>query len=363
MIGDLFFQNEFTIWFGSFIPLILSLVILQSICWVYANQRIHQHREKLTNPTSEPQHSPNSALEKKINTRSLFPSVAFVWILILLCLYLPSLRSRIYRYSQRGSRFVNPLFTTVTFNIQEGYSLPNKINAGFPIAQRIINLDNELSPNVWGFEESDSTNLLHMNRDWASFLSDSMFCHLYRGAPSWTSTPGVAILTTEKLDNPTFIKLPRGDEPLVRLVSWGMYRWRHSPTSPILAEIIVAVTHMSAFSEEARMLQLDAISQLIATDWANSPVVLLGDFNNNPSHTTKIWDNKSDVLPKGKLRLVNPEDRIPTLITESGDIDHIYYKGLCLKGHGVLNTFGISDHLPVWAKFDLPKVNGTELCS
>lgn len=358
LIGNAFWGNELAIWCGSFVPAVVAFAVLLSICWAYGNRA--NEGSKMTASPGHCSSRPRSSKKMEVSSHNnIALSVFVVWILIMSCLYLPSLRSRIYFYVQRGSRAVTPLFTAATFNIQEGYSLPNKINPGFPTANRIVDLDSKLTPNVWGLQESDSTNILNMNRDWVSYLADSMRAHSFHGAPSWLPTPGVALLTTDKLINPTFQTLPRGDEPLDRLVSWGIYPWRMSPQSQILSEIIVATTHMSAFNGEARQLQLTAISNMIQNEWSNYPVVLLGDFNNNPVNTTKIWTDE-DPLPSNSLRLVHNE--APTETAGFQNIDHIYFRGLCLREFGVSNTWGVSDHLPVWAKFELPKTAGTEIC-
>lgn len=353
LIGNTFWYNELGIWIGSFIPCILSITIVLFL-------HFFQHQVEFPSISSENlmRKQQSYSLKQQHTTRSLlFFSVLISWTLMVLCLYLPSLRLRVYYYSQRGSRFTTSRFTVTTFNIQVGYSLPNAENAGFPATFRTAELDVDIKPNIWGLQESSATNLLTMNRDWVSYLGDAMHLHTFHGAPSRIPSPGVALLTTEKLLNPTYEILPRGGEPLARLVSWGIYPWKEFSYSQDSTKILVAVTHLSAFNEEARQLQLTRLKNLIESVWDQYPIVLMGDFNNNPSNTTEIWNNTVTTLPVGKLRRVTADG--PTVAVPPDNIDHIYYKGLCLKRYGISTSYGISDHVPVWAQFSLPAEDGS----
>lgn len=157
----------------------------------------------------------------------------------------------------------------------------------------------------------------------------------------------MSFLSVQKLDNTVVTVLPRGDGPINRLVLSTIYPWRKSPGADPIMKIPVYNTHLSGFSASARDLQLHALKSLLPSD---GPVVILGDFNAEPKVIDAILLNGTNIL--------RVPVEAPTETATYDNIDHIYYRGLCLGRYGVANTVGASDHLPVWAEFDKPNSSG-----
>jgi len=123
--------------------------------------------------------------------------------------------------------------------------------------------------------------------------------------------------------------------------------------------------HLEAYDSEVRLRQIGRLSEEVLKD--NDRVVLVaGDFNSvsyfkpdlSPAEKEELEDSGKGVKSFIKETRFKNAERHPRLLSlPSWDpikkIDHIFYKGLTLKDSGNSPDIQASDHLPVWAEFEL----------
>lgn len=125
-------------------------------------------------------------------------------------------------------------------------------------------------------------------------------------------------------------------------------------------------THLEAFDGKARREQITRLAHMVKED--NHPLKwVIGDFNSVSAFRKDLSDNKKKELEdKGEgveifdqiTGLKNAESSEPFYSMPSWDpikkIDHIFYSSSVQLSAAGSEILVASDHLPVWAEFELP---------
>jgi len=120
-------------------------------------------------------------------------------------------------------------------------------------------------------------------------------------------------------------------------------------------ELIMINVHLEAFDKPTRLIQTKEVVNIFNKYAVDYPVILLGDFNSDPSHKNATIN---EVLKLDNIAVANlPETNYELTFTSDQPyerLDYIFYTPKSIKNESsrVLTEFGqASDHLPQEMKF------------
>jgi endonuclease/exonuclease/phosphatase family metal-dependent hydrolase len=211
----------------------------------------------------------------------------------------------------------------MTWNLQQGFDV-----SGQPNVARVAAVVRTAGTTVLGLVECDATRPLSGGRDPVAWLAAQLGMSCAIGPDPREATFGLAILSAHPI---------RSSQVLLRPSS-GIHVGLLLATLEVDARPLrVAVTHLGGPSRH-RLTQARAVAAALAN--VEGPLVLLGDFNAEPSS-----EPLAEITRAGLALLDTAGES--TVFGGRERIDHILTKGLDCDLARVLDTGGVSDHHPV----------------
>ena len=223
--------------------------------------------------------------------------------------------------------------------------------------QKIINIIDQIKPDVIALQEVDGETPPSANRNQARIIGETLAFN-YRYVPlekDGRHAFGLAILSRFALEQSEFTPLPNLHASLKMRKRGALRAEIKTPNG----EVRFINTHLSVFRIE-RYLQLRAIMKWsgLSKRPFDKPLIFCGDLNAKPKSLgyRKIADHLTDVQ-KAPNRTVRPEPTFPSKVP-SFRIDHIF-----VSHHWEIRQFKViknpltinaSDHLPLVADLKLP---------
>ncbi|MFX1250006.1 MAG: endonuclease/exonuclease/phosphatase family protein [Promethearchaeota archaeon] len=226
--------------------------------------------------------------------------------------------------------------TAMTFNIQQGFDVVGNVN--FEEVAKVIH---DSGATIIGLQETDTTRVSSANRDVVEWLAERLNMYSYYGPKTKDSTFGNALLSVYPIKSAYSVILPSIGELAVLIVA----------TVDVDGTVInVLVAHFGE-SEPDRTAQAESTRDII--NGLSEPVLLLGDFNSEPS-SSQIQTILSTGLNDSYADAHNGT-HVPTTWGDSfhagQTIDFIFYKDLVLQTVEVIEGAMVSDHKAILAVF------------
>jgi Metal-dependent hydrolase len=242
--------------------------------------------------------------------------------------------------------------------------------------KRVISAIRAINPDIIGFQEIDYDSKRSYHTNQATMISDSLFPYgafavnwdkRYVPFPAWPLNvqfgkivSGQAIMSKYPLTDPEIVQLEKVKSNPFYYNALYLDRLAQIVTveHPVRTFKVINV-HAEAFDAGTRQRQLKYLYDLFWDLEREFPVVLLGDFNSDPSDPDEsigifmnddrlqiaAMSNGSTESPK-TYPSVNAKERLDYVIVHSDDFEIVDSR--------IVNEFGdISDHLPCWAKLKI----------
>ena len=156
------------------------------------------------------------------------------------------------------------------------------------------------------------------------------------------------------------------DADYLRIVTLGMFKDKHTNK-----KVTILNTHFDHVGETARLESAKLIVETIQEDYANLPVILMGDFNATPDSEpyqtlTSGSSNLEDAFYTSKTPNAGPSFTFEGFSVKSESekrrIDYIFTNIILdVKKHAIISSFNDfrypSDHMPVIATMEFNKLD------
>ncbi|NHI84118.1 MAG: hypothetical protein EAX81_07430 [Candidatus Thorarchaeota archaeon] len=245
----------------------------------------------------------------------------------------------------------NDTLTIMTYNIYQGYTPDGLVNL-----ERIRDTIRDSGADIVGLQESDSGRVGSMNIDSILWLSTQLEMYSYFGPPTSEQVIGVALLSKYPITSADYHILSHEELPrvlletVVRIGTFGLN---------------VFVVHLG-LSYADRTTQAAEVMTIVNA--ASGSKILMGDFNTLPtgepepgvgSPDDTIYHDISMYLNDTWTAAGNPLNPVDGYTWPSTDpyerIDYIWVSpNISVLSCAVVSSATGSDHLPVWARIELP---------
>ncbi len=262
------------------------------------------------------------------------PSKQLVATGILIAVLLPvSFGARVY-LSNKTLQPQNEI-VAMTFNIQQGFDRQGIVNF-----EKVAEIIEATKANIVGLQETDTLRPTSSGRDVVEWLGWRLGLHYYEGPKTRDSTFGNGLLSAFSIVATETIILPSEGELAV------LIKAKISVNEGILN---IFVAHFGE-TEMDRLSQAAKTAQIIKQ--TTGPLILLGDFNSEPQSVQIKTIIQAGVIDA--YATTHNQTHAPTTVDGNSTIDFIFYRGLQIKGSGIVQGYTGSDHRPVYAVFELP---------
>lgn len=228
-----------------------------------------------------------------------------------------------------------PPLRIVSYNIRHGRGMDDQVNLA-----RTTDVLRRLDADLIGLQEVDDRVRRSEGVPQADSLGTALGMHAAFGAfmPYQGGRYGLGILSRFPIHRRTEIRLPDGNEPRVALAA-------EIAIPPFADTVVAIVVHFDWVEDDAyRYAQAQVVAA--ALDTIRHPVILLGDFNDDPaSRTLALFRARAQELPKPV------EDHFTFSSTKPDqEIDYIFLRAatrwIPLRGEVITEPVA-SDHRPV----------------
>lgn len=228
-----------------------------------------------------------------------------------------------------------PPLRIVSYNIRHGRGMDDQVNL-----TRTTEVLRRLEADLIGLQEVDDRVRRSGGVPQADSLGASLGMHAAFGAfmPYQGGHYGLGILSRFPIHRETVIRLPNGNEPRVALAA-------EIAIPPFADTVVAIVVHFDWVEDDAfRYAQAQVVAA--AVDTIRHPVILLGDFNDDPaSRTLALFRARAQELPKPM------EDHFTFSSTKPDqEIDYIFLRAatrwIPLRAEVITEPVA-SDHRPV----------------
>lgn len=292
-----------------------------------------------------------------------------------------------------SSDYPSDTFAVMTYNIGYLSGMTNNLPLerspiGFETRiNKAISLFLDKSPLIIAFQEIDFmsnrsffTNQYEQIAESCSYLNGGIAINwdkTYVPFPYWPMKyhfgkiySGQAILSNYKILSNERIVLPQPESNTFYYNDFYLDRLAQKTWLSIGGDSLLVINvHFEAWDGPTRELQSNIIIEFYEEYEKKYPIILLGDFNCTPTYSKNAFDEttikKLLAIPSlssviDELRYLNRPKDFYTFNSENPyeKIDYIFYNKLflnCIESDVLQEMTKVSDHLPVFARFELKK--------
>lgn len=231
----------------------------------------------------------------------------------------------------------------MTYNIFQGFDIYGNSNA-----EKISNLINQNSPNIIGFQESDTTRIFNNNENIIEFISKHSSMDYYLGLPSQDDSIGAALSTTLRIKTIQSQVLPQ-------------IEGSNSPQRPFIISTIdvggIDLNFLNCYIDFSSDNQSSSQIQYVinTANTLQGPLILVGGFNYGPN-TTQIQMILNAGYQSAYSDTHNGTNDITWISVSNRNItdklDYIFYRNITILKSWILQI-DYSDHFPIFAEFKI----------